>query len=82
MALQVLAMLSSVHFHLSVQYGVSFSQRFLGKRFDTDLPQGRCEGRGEPVISGQATRFYTWKSLVAFMIRVLHEIELQPPEEG
>jgi hypothetical protein len=26
--------LSSVCFHLSVQYGVSFSKRFLGKNFD------------------------------------------------
>jgi hypothetical protein len=34
MALQMLAVLSSMCFHLSVQYSVSFSKRFLGKNFD------------------------------------------------
>jgi hypothetical protein len=40
-------------------------------RAETDMAQGRCTGRVEHVVSGQATRFASREALLAFMAQVL-----------
>ena len=40
-------------------------------RAETELERGRCTGRVEHVVSGQATHFASLEELLAFMARVL-----------
>ncbi len=40
-------------------------------RAETELERGRCAGRVEHVVSGQATHFASLEELVAFMGQVL-----------
>jgi hypothetical protein len=40
-------------------------------RAETVMAQGRCTGRVEHVVSGQATHFQSFDELWAFMVRVL-----------
>ncbi|MBI3795717.1 MAG: hypothetical protein HY268_01955 [Deltaproteobacteria bacterium] len=40
-------------------------------RTETELEHGRCTGRVEHVVSGQATHFASLEELVAFMGQVL-----------
>ncbi len=42
-------------------------------RTETDLGRGRCAGRVEHVVSGQATPFASLEELLAFMARVLKQ---------
>jgi hypothetical protein len=44
---------------------------------DAKVEQGQWQGRGEPLVSYQATRFESLAELVAFMVRVLTELEPQ-----
>ncbi len=50
-------------------------------RVETELAQGRCVGRVEHVVSGQATRFDTLDELLAFLARVLATVRAQSSEE-
>ena len=43
-------------------------------RVETDLERGRCTGRVEHVVSGQAIHFSSLEELLAFMGRVLTEV--------
>ncbi len=47
-------------------------------RAETDVGQGRCTGRVEHVVSGQATHFASLEELLAFIARVLTEVRTQP----
>jgi len=47
-------------------------------RAETDMAQGRCTGRVEHVVSGQATRFVSLEELLAFMAQVLAAIRAPP----
>jgi hypothetical protein len=40
---------------------------------ETDIPNGRFEGRVEHVASGRATRFHSLSELIAFLGRVLDD---------
>ena len=40
-------------------------------RAEADVERGRFEGRGEHVVSGQSSRFYSLDELLAFMVEVL-----------
>jgi len=51
-------------------------------RVETELEQGRCTGRVEHVVSGQATRFDTLDELLAFLARVLATVRAQSSEES
>jgi hypothetical protein len=42
----------------------------------TEAPAG-YDGRGEHLVSGQATRFHSLEGLLAFMIRVLADVQHQ-----
>ena len=42
-------------------------------RTETDMGRGRCAGRVEHVVSGQATHFDSLEELLAFMARVLKQ---------
>lgn len=44
-------------------------------RVGTDVKRNRIVGRVEHVVSGQATRFQSVEDLLAFMARVLKEID-------
>jgi len=46
-------------------------------RVETEIEQGRCTGRVEHVVSGQATRFDTLDELLAFLARVLTMVRAQ-----
>ena len=47
---------------------------FVGQfRTETDLGRGRCAGRVEHVVSGQATQFASREELLAFLAHVLTE---------
>ena len=48
-------------------------------RVETDLARGRCTGRVEHVVSGQATHFESLEELVAFLTRVLTAVRAPPP---
>ena len=47
---------------------------------DTHLPDGRMAGRIEHVVSHQATDFDSLETLLAFIVRVLREVDKPPPE--
>ena len=46
-------------------------------RAETELEHGRCAGRVEHVVSGQATHFASLEELVAFMAQVLTAVHAQ-----
>ena len=46
-------------------------------RAETELEHGRCAGRVEHVVSGQATHFASLEELMAFMARVLTAVRTQ-----
>ena len=46
-------------------------------RAETEGERGRCAGRVEQVVSGQATHFASLAELVAFMARVLTAVRAQ-----
>jgi len=50
-------------------------------RVETDLAQGRCTGRVEHVVSGQAAPFQSLEELLAFLTRVLATVRTQPFSE-
>ena len=50
-------------------------------RVETDLAQGRCTGRVEHVVSGQAAHFQSLEELVAFMTEVLTAVRTQHPNQ-
>jgi len=47
-------------------------------RAETEIEQGRCTGRVEHVVSGEATRFASLEELLAFMAQVLTAIRAPP----
>ena len=47
----------------------------------TNVARGRCSGRVEHVVSGQATHFQSLEELLAFIARVLRTVRAPPPEE-
>ena len=47
-------------------------------RAETDIGQGRCTGRVEHVVSGQATRFASLDELLAFIAQVLATVRAPP----
>lgn len=49
---------------------------------ETQLEMGRMVGRVEHVVSGQATRFESLDALLAFLTRVLREVQQAPPTIG
>jgi len=49
-------------------------------RADTQLSSGRCVGRVEHVVSGQATEFESCQELLAFFDRVLIQLQSEPNE--
>ena len=49
-------------------------------RTETEIEQGRCVGRVEHVVSGQATRFDTLDELLAFLARVLATVRAAASE--
>jgi hypothetical protein len=54
-------------------------------RAETEVGQGRCTGRVEHVVSGQATRFISLEELLAFMAQVLATVRAPPhrrPKRG
>jgi len=50
-------------------------------RPETDVKQGRFEGRVEHVASGQAAHFHSLDELLAFLARVLTDLRTEPPEK-
>ena len=48
-------------------------------RVETDLAQGRCTGRVEHVVSGQAAHFQALEELLAFMTEMLTTVRAQIP---
>jgi hypothetical protein len=51
-------------------------------RVETDLGQGRCTGRVEHVVSGQAIHFESLAELLAFLTRVLTAVRAQTPNQS
>jgi len=47
-------------------------------RAETDVERGRCAGRVEHVVSGQAAHFQSLEGLLAFIARVLTEVRAPP----
>jgi hypothetical protein len=47
-------------------------------RVETELERGRCAGRVEHVVSGQAAHFQSLEELLAFMARVLTTVRAPP----
>jgi len=47
-------------------------------RVETKLERGRCAGRVEHVVSGQATHLQSLEELLAFMTRVLTTVRAPP----
>ena len=47
-----------------------------------DLAQGRVTGRVEHVVSGRATHFCGLNSLLAFMARVVADLDQETPEDA
>ena len=50
-------------------------------REETDVEKGRLEGRVEHVTSGQARHFDSLEELLAFLGRVLREVNAQREDE-
>ena len=50
-------------------------------RAETEMAHGRCAGRVEHVVSGQAVHFHSLEELLAFMARVLSTVCAKRPEE-
>ena len=48
-------------------------------RVDSDVRQGRVEGRVEHVVSGQAAHFDSLEELLAFMARILTQENTKGP---
>lgn len=48
---------------------------------DTQISNGRCVGRVEHVVSGQATQFESCEELLAFFDQVLIRLESEPHEK-
>ena len=46
-------------------------------RAETDIEQGRVEGRVEHVVPGQATHFQSLEELLAFLARMLTAVRTQ-----
>lgn len=49
---------------------------------DTQLETGQMVGRVEHVVSGQAAHFESLDALLAFLTRVLREVQQAPPPDG
>jgi hypothetical protein len=49
-------------------------------RTDTNIAAGRMAGRVEHVVSGQSGRFSSMASLLAFIEKVLSEVNTERPE--
>ena len=49
-------------------------------RAETHIPSGRCVGRVEHVVSGQAAPFETCEELLAFFVRVLTCVQEERPD--
>jgi hypothetical protein len=47
-------------------------------RAETDVEQGRCTGRVEHVVSGQATHFTSLEELLGFVAQVLATVRAPP----
>jgi hypothetical protein len=47
-------------------------------RAETEIEQGRCTGRVEHVVTGQATRFASLEELLAFIAQVLATVRAPP----
>jgi hypothetical protein len=47
-------------------------------RAETDVEQGRCTGRVEHVVSGQATHFESLEELLGFIAQVLATVRAPP----
>jgi hypothetical protein len=47
-------------------------------RAETAVEHGRCTGRVEHVVSGQATHFDSMEELVAFIARILTAVRAPP----
>ena len=50
-------------------------------RTETNMARGRCAGRVEHVVSGQATHFSSLEELLAFIARVLTSLSAKRSEE-
>ena len=50
-------------------------------RAETDIEQGRCTGRVEHVVSGQAMQFHSLEELLAFTARVLATVRAPPQKK-
>jgi hypothetical protein len=48
----------------------------------TQLEAGHVVGRVEHVVSGQATHFESLEALLAFLARVLREVQRAPPPDS
>jgi hypothetical protein len=49
---------------------------------ETQLEAGHVVGRVEHVVSGQATHFESLDALLAFLARVLREVQRAPPPDS
>jgi hypothetical protein len=57
----------------------AFVVQFLA---ETHIEAGHMVGRVEHVISGEATRFQSLDTLLAFLARVLREVRQAPPADA
>lgn len=51
-------------------------------RSETNVAQGRLEGRVEHVVSGQAAPFHSLEELLGFIERVLTTVQAQSPGDS
>ena len=51
-------------------------------RAETDVEHGRCTGRVEHVVSGQATHFDSLEGLLGFIAQVLATVRAPPRRRG
>ena len=51
-------------------------------RAETEVGRGRCAGRVEHVVSGQATHFVSLEELLAFIARVLATVRAPPQRKS
>jgi hypothetical protein len=49
---------------------------------ETEGEKGQWAGRVEHIVSGKATHFFSVEELLAFMMRVLHTVPTQSPEDA
>jgi hypothetical protein len=49
-------------------------------RAETDAAHGRVVGRIEHVASGQTTAFQSWTEMQAFMVQILIQAQMPPPQ--